>query len=69
MARLHLSSTLESEVALGTGEVGLGTGSLGLRAGPVCILLFHRQLVANVLFFGLCSRQLLHQVVALVFRG
>jgi hypothetical protein len=51
------------------GEVGIGTGSLGLYAGPVHILLFRRQSAAEVLFFSLRHRQLLHQIAALVFRG
>jgi hypothetical protein len=60
--RLRVGSTLK-------GEVGFGTGSLGLRAGPVRILLFRRQPAPEVLFFSLRHRQLLHQIVALVFRG
>jgi hypothetical protein len=68
VVRLRLCNTLESEVGLGARELGLGTRSLGLRAGPVRILLFRRQPAGEVLFFGLCSRQLLHQVAALVLR-
>jgi hypothetical protein len=65
----RLRSTLESEVGLGARKVGLGMRSLGLHAGLIRILLFHRQPAAEVLVFGLRSRQLLHQVAALVLRG
>jgi hypothetical protein len=43
MGQFCISSMLESEVGLGTGEVDLGTGNLGLRASPDCILLFRRR--------------------------
>jgi hypothetical protein len=68
VARLRLRSTLESEVSLGTRKLGIGARILGLRAGLVSILLFRCQPAAEFLFFGLCSRQLIHQVAALVLR-
>jgi hypothetical protein len=68
VARFRLLGALASEIGLNTRKFGLGTCSLRLNAGPVCIFLLRRQLMAEILLLGLRSRQLLHQPKALVFR-
>jgi hypothetical protein len=60
---------LESEASLGARKLGISARNLGLRAGLVSILFFRCQSAAEFLFFGLRSRQLIHQVAALVLHG
>jgi hypothetical protein len=60
VVRLRHRSALEGKASLGARKFGIGTRSLGLCAGLVSILLLRCQSVAEFLFFGLRSRQLIH---------